>query len=93
MPAFAMRHGGVGDALHQVDAADGGGQKLVRAAGPVGRVRVGLLHRQEQAIEYLEKSVASDQTDAQSWYLKASTADAVWTRPLMKLADLARTSG
>lgn len=24
---------------------------------------------QEQAIEYLEKSVASDQTDAQSWYL------------------------
>ena len=31
--------------------------------------------------------------DAQSWYLKASTADAVWTRPLMKLADLARTSG
>jgi hypothetical protein len=31
--------------------------------------------------------------DAQNWYQKASTADGVWTRPLMKLADLARTSG
>ncbi|KAF2089937.1 TPR-like protein [Saccharata proteae CBS 121410] len=26
-------------------------------------------HSQDQAIDYLEKSVASDQTDAQSWYL------------------------
>jgi lipopolysaccharide biosynthesis regulator YciM len=31
--------------------------------------------------------------EAQDWYQKASAADAVWTRPLMKLAVLARASG
>jgi predicted TPR repeat methyltransferase len=31
--------------------------------------------------------------EAQSWYQKASAADAIWTRPLMKLAGLARASG
>ena len=31
--------------------------------------------------------------DAKSWYEKASAADAVWTRPLMKLAMLASAAG
>jgi tetratricopeptide (TPR) repeat protein len=31
--------------------------------------------------------------EARDWYQKASAADAVWTRPLMKLAVLARASG
>ena len=31
--------------------------------------------------------------EAQGWYQKASTADAVWTRPLMKLASLAKGAG
>lgn len=31
--------------------------------------------------------------DAQTWYHKASTADGRWTRPLMKLASLARAAG
>ena len=31
--------------------------------------------------------------DAQTWYQKASTADGKWTRPLMKLAALARAAG
>ena len=31
--------------------------------------------------------------EAQSWYQKASAADAVWTRPLMKLAALASAAG
>jgi tetratricopeptide (TPR) repeat protein len=32
-------------------------------------------------------------TEAQNWYQKASAADAVWTRPLMKLAALASAAG
>jgi predicted TPR repeat methyltransferase len=31
--------------------------------------------------------------EAQNWYQKASAADAVWTRPLMKLAALASAAG
>lgn len=31
--------------------------------------------------------------EAQNWYQKASAADILWTRPLMKLAALARASG
>lgn len=31
--------------------------------------------------------------DAQNWYEKAAAADAIWTRPLMKLAALASASG
>ena len=31
--------------------------------------------------------------EAQSWYQKAAEADAVWTRPLMKLAALASAAG
>ena len=31
--------------------------------------------------------------EAQNWYQKASAADAVWTRPLMKLAALAAAGG
>jgi Flp pilus assembly protein TadD len=32
-------------------------------------------------------------TEAQTWYQRASSADAVWTKPLMKLASLARAAG
>ena len=31
--------------------------------------------------------------EAQSWYQKAAAADAIWTRPLMKLAELATAAG
>ena len=31
--------------------------------------------------------------EAQTWYQKAAAADAVWTRPLMKLAALASAAG
>ena len=31
--------------------------------------------------------------ESQAWYQKAAAADVVWTRPLMKLASLARASG
>jgi TolA-binding protein len=39
------------------------------------------------------KEAEGNATDATSWYQKASTADALWTRPLMKLAALARQGG
>jgi tetratricopeptide (TPR) repeat protein len=39
------------------------------------------------------KEAEGNATDATGWYQKASTADAFWTRPLMKLAALARQGG
>ena len=39
------------------------------------------------------KEAEGNAADAASWYQKASTADAFWTRPLMKLAALARQGG
>jgi tetratricopeptide (TPR) repeat protein len=39
------------------------------------------------------KEAEGSSADAASWYQKASTADAFWTRPLMKLAALAREGG
>ena len=39
------------------------------------------------------KEAEGSAADAASWYQKASTADAFWTRPLMKLAALARQGG
>jgi tetratricopeptide (TPR) repeat protein len=39
------------------------------------------------------KEAEGNATDATNWYQKASTADAFWTRPLMKLAALARQGG
>jgi len=39
------------------------------------------------------KEAQGNAAEAQNWYQKASAADAVWTRPLMKLAALANASG
>jgi carboxypeptidase family protein/tetratricopeptide repeat protein len=39
------------------------------------------------------KEAQGSAVEAQSWYQKASGADLFWTRPLMKLAELARASG
>jgi Flp pilus assembly protein TadD len=39
------------------------------------------------------KEAQGNAAEAQTWYQKASAADAMWTRPLMKLAGLARTAG
>jgi TolA-binding protein len=39
------------------------------------------------------KEAEGNAADAASWYQKASAADAFWTRPLMKLASLARQGG
>ena len=39
------------------------------------------------------KEAQGNTAEAQSWYEKASAADAVWTRPLMKLAALAAAGG
>lgn len=39
------------------------------------------------------KEAEGNVADATSWYQKASAADALWTRPLMKLAALARQGG
>jgi tetratricopeptide (TPR) repeat protein len=39
------------------------------------------------------KEAEGNASDARDWYQKASSADAFWTRPLMKLATLARTGG
>ena len=39
------------------------------------------------------KEAQGNAAEAQNWYQKASAADAVWTRPLMKLAALANAAG
>lgn len=39
------------------------------------------------------KEAQGNVAEAQNWYQKAATADVVWTRPLMKLASLARAAG
>jgi tetratricopeptide (TPR) repeat protein len=39
------------------------------------------------------KEAQGNAAEAQNWYQKASAADAVWTRPLMKLAELASAAG
>jgi tetratricopeptide (TPR) repeat protein len=39
------------------------------------------------------KEAEGNASEARDWYQKASTADGYWTRPLMKLATLAGTSG
>jgi Flp pilus assembly protein TadD len=39
------------------------------------------------------KEAEGNTGEARDWYQKASTADAFWTRPLMKLASLARQGG
>jgi len=39
------------------------------------------------------KETQGNAAEAQNWYQKASAADAVWTRPLMKLAALANAAG
>jgi lipopolysaccharide biosynthesis regulator YciM len=39
------------------------------------------------------KEAQGNAAEAQNWYQRASTADAVWTKPLMKLASLARATG
>jgi tetratricopeptide (TPR) repeat protein len=39
------------------------------------------------------KEAQGNNAEASSWYQKASTSDALWTRPLMRLAALARQSG
>ena len=39
------------------------------------------------------KEAEGNAADAANWYQKASTADSYWTRPLMKLASLARQGG
>ena len=39
------------------------------------------------------KEAEGNAAEARDWYQKASTADAFWTRPLMKLATLARDGG
>jgi Flp pilus assembly protein TadD len=39
------------------------------------------------------KEAQGNSADARTWYQKASTADTLWTRPLMRLAALARQSG
>jgi len=39
------------------------------------------------------KEAQGHAADAHGWYQKASAADGIWTRPLMKLALLARASG
>jgi Flp pilus assembly protein TadD len=39
------------------------------------------------------KEAQGNATEAQGWYQKASASDSMWTRPLMKLAELARASG
>jgi hypothetical protein len=39
------------------------------------------------------KEVQGNAAEAQGWYQKASAADLLWTRPLMKLATLARAAG
>ena len=41
----------------------------------------------------LLREAQGNAAEAQSWYQKASAADAVWTRPLMKLAALASAAG
>ena len=39
------------------------------------------------------KEAQGNPAEAQTWYEKASTSDGSWTRPLMKLASLARAAG
>jgi Flp pilus assembly protein TadD len=39
------------------------------------------------------REMQGNAAEAQAWYQKASGADAMWTRPLMKLATLARAAG
>lgn len=39
------------------------------------------------------KEAQGDAAQARDWYQKASSADGTWTRPLMKLATLARANG
>jgi tetratricopeptide (TPR) repeat protein len=39
------------------------------------------------------KEAQGNTAEAQTWYQKASTADLIWTRPLMKLASLAQVTG
>jgi len=39
------------------------------------------------------KEAEGNAAEARDWYQKASSADPLWTRPLMKLASLARQSG
>jgi tetratricopeptide (TPR) repeat protein len=39
------------------------------------------------------KEAQGNRAEAQTWYQKASTSDGTWTRPLMKLAVLARAAG
>ncbi|MCM3880074.1 MAG: carboxypeptidase regulatory-like domain-containing protein [Vicinamibacterales bacterium] len=39
------------------------------------------------------KEAQGNAAEAQGWYQKASASDVMWTRPLMKLAELAQASG
>jgi lipopolysaccharide biosynthesis regulator YciM len=39
------------------------------------------------------REAQGNMAEAQSWYEKASAADGIWTRPLMKLAELASAKG
>lgn len=41
----------------------------------------------------LLREAQENQADARNWYEKAAAADALWTRPLMKLAALASVAG
>ena len=41
----------------------------------------------------LLREAQGNAADARSWYEKAAAADPTWTRPLMKLAELARAAG
>ena len=53
VPALAVRHGGVGDALEQVHAADGGGQEFVGARRPLALAEAVLPHVQEEPVDLL----------------------------------------
>jgi tetratricopeptide (TPR) repeat protein len=52
------------------------------AADPNGLFAMGML-----------REAQGNTADAQNWYQKAAAADAIWTRPLMKLAALASAGG
>ena len=52
LPALAVNHGGVADALEEMNAIDDGGERVVDAGGELS-LRVGRVHLVEEAIEAL----------------------------------------